>query len=30
VHIGMHVTISQKRIADLVPAEESSLLARAD
>ncbi len=30
VHIGMHVTISEKRIADLVPAEESSLLARAD
>lgn len=30
MHIGMHVTISQKHIADLVPVEEPSLLARAD
>ena len=30
LHIGMHVTITQKRIVDLVPAEESSLWARSD
>ena len=30
LHIGMHVTITQKRIIDLVPAEETSLLARSD
>lgn len=30
LHIGMHVTISQKRIDDLVSPEESSLLARSD
>src|SRR6266404_3658485 len=29
-HIGMHVTITQKRISDLLPAEEPSLLARSD
>jgi lipoprotein-anchoring transpeptidase ErfK/SrfK len=29
-HIGMHVTITQKRIADLLPPEEPSLLARSD
>jgi lipoprotein-anchoring transpeptidase ErfK/SrfK len=30
LHIGMHVTISQKRITDLVPPEEPSLFARSD
>lgn len=30
LHIGMHVTISQERIADLIPPEEASLLARTD
>jgi lipoprotein-anchoring transpeptidase ErfK/SrfK len=30
LHIGMHVTISQKRIVDLVPPDEPSLLARTD
>jgi lipoprotein-anchoring transpeptidase ErfK/SrfK len=30
LHIGMHVTISPKRINELVPPEESSLLARSD
>jgi lipoprotein-anchoring transpeptidase ErfK/SrfK len=30
VHIGMHVTITQKRINDLLPPEEPSLLARSD
>ena len=30
MHIGVHVTISLKRIDDLVPAQESSLLARSD
>ena len=29
-HIGMHVTVTQKRISDLLPPEEPSLLARAD
>jgi hypothetical protein len=29
-HIGMHVTVTQKRIADLLPAEQPSLLARSD
>ena len=29
-HIGMHVTITQKRIVDLLPPEEPSLLARSD
>jgi len=29
-HIGMHVTITQKRISDLLPPEEPSLLARSD
>jgi len=29
-HIGMHVTVTQKRIADLLPPEEPSLLARSD
>jgi hypothetical protein len=29
-HIGMHVTITQKRVADLLPAEEPSLFARSD
>jgi hypothetical protein len=30
LHIGMHVTITQKSIAALVPPEEPSLLARSD
>jgi L,D-transpeptidase catalytic domain len=30
VHIGMHVTITQMRIADFIPPEEPSLLARSD
>ena len=30
VHIGMHVTITQHRISDLLPPEEPSLLARSD
>jgi len=30
MHIGVHVTISQKRIIDLVPPEEPNLLARSD
>ena len=30
LHIGMHVTITKKRLIDLVPAEEPSLLARTD
>ena len=30
VHVGMHVTITQKCIADLLPPEEPSLLARSD
>jgi lipoprotein-anchoring transpeptidase ErfK/SrfK len=30
LHIGMHVTITKKRLIDLVPAEEPSLLARSD
>jgi lipoprotein-anchoring transpeptidase ErfK/SrfK len=30
VHIGMHVTITARRIVDLVPREESPLLARSD
>jgi lipoprotein-anchoring transpeptidase ErfK/SrfK len=29
-HIGMHVTVTQKRISDLLPPEEPSLLARLD
>jgi hypothetical protein len=29
-HIGMHVTITQKRITDLLPPEQPSLLARTD
>jgi hypothetical protein len=29
-HIGMHVTVTQKRIADLLPPEQPSLLARAE
>jgi lipoprotein-anchoring transpeptidase ErfK/SrfK len=29
-HIGMHVTVTQKRTSDLLPPEEPSLLARAD
>lgn len=29
-HIGMHVTVTQKRVADLLPPEQPSLLARAD
>ena len=29
-HVGMHVTIMQKRIVDLLPPEEPSLLARSD
>ena len=30
VHIGMHVIITQKRVSDLIQAEEPSLLARSD
>ncbi|SRR6266487_2038251 len=30
VHVGMHVTITTKRTSDLLPPEETSLLARAD
>jgi L,D-transpeptidase catalytic domain len=30
LHIGMHVTISTKRISDLLPPEEPSLVARTD
>src|SRR4029077_11817471 len=30
VHIGMHVTITQRRISDLLPPEEPSLFARLD
>ena len=30
VHIGMHVTITQKQISDLIQADEPSLLARSD
>jgi lipoprotein-anchoring transpeptidase ErfK/SrfK len=30
VHIGMHVTITQKHISNLIQAEEPSLLARSD
>lgn len=30
LHIGMHVMVTKKRLIDLVPAEEPSLLARAD
>jgi lipoprotein-anchoring transpeptidase ErfK/SrfK len=30
VHIGMHVAITQKRIVDLLPPEEPSLLVRSD
>lgn len=30
LHIGMHVRITQKRVLDLVPSEEPSLLARTD
>jgi lipoprotein-anchoring transpeptidase ErfK/SrfK len=30
VHIGMHVTITQRRMSDLLPPEEPSLLARSD
>lgn len=30
LHIGMHVTVTKKRLIDLVPAEEPSLLARTD
>jgi lipoprotein-anchoring transpeptidase ErfK/SrfK len=30
VHIGMHVTITQRRIGDLLPPEEPSLFARSD
>ena len=30
VHIGMHVAITQKRIADLIPQEEPDLVARSD
>jgi hypothetical protein len=30
LHIGMHVTITQKRINDLVPPQETSLFARSD
>jgi hypothetical protein len=29
-HIGMHVTVTSKRISDLLPPEEPSLFARAD
>ena len=29
-HIGMHVTVTQKRVNDLLPPEQPSLLARAD
>jgi lipoprotein-anchoring transpeptidase ErfK/SrfK len=29
-HIGMHVTVTPKRITDFIPPEEPSLLARAD
>jgi L,D-transpeptidase-like protein len=29
-HVGMHVTITQKRVADLLPPEGPSLLARSD
>jgi hypothetical protein len=29
-HIGMHVTVTQKRVADLLPPEQPSLLARSD
>ncbi len=29
-HIGMHVTVTRKRIVDFLPPEESSLFARAD
>ena len=30
VHIGMHLAITQKRIADLIPQEEPDLVARSD
>jgi len=30
VHIGMHVTVSEKRLGDLVPCEKPTLLSRAD
>lgn len=30
VHIGTHITVTQKRIAEFLPPEEPSLLARAD
>ena len=30
LHIGMHVTITTKRISDLLPPEEPSLVARMD
>jgi len=30
VHIGMHVTITEKALEELVPCEESTLLSRAD
>ena len=30
VHIGMHVTITQRRMSDLLPPAEPSLLARSD
>jgi len=30
VHIGMHVTITQKQISNLIQADEASLLARSD
>ena len=30
VHVGMHVTITQRRMRDLLPPEEPSLLARSD
>ena len=30
VHIGMHVVISEKNLADLLPPEQSTLLSRAD
>ncbi len=30
LHIGMHVTITQRRMLDVLPAEQTSLLARSD
>jgi hypothetical protein len=30
VHIGMHVTVSEKSLEELVPGEKPTLLSRAD